>query len=109
MIVVTGTARTGTSLMMQTLMHLGVPIVGDKFSNENEVEECNPKGYYELPIKEIVNGIHNEEYRDKGIKLFGYSLSLSDPSLISHIILCRRNKPETLDSIVKWLKLQNMV
>ena len=43
MIVVTGSARSGTSLMMQTLKLLGVPVEGHKFHEDFPIVEANPR------------------------------------------------------------------
>ena len=68
MIVVTGSCRSGSSLMMQTLKLLGIEIAGEKFHEDFPVEEGNPKGYYDLPFEIVMNGL-GEEYKGKGVKL----------------------------------------
>ena len=61
-VMVTGAPRSGTSLQMQTLDLLGVPINGDRFPEGNrdkiknhlserqkeQSENLNPKGFYEI-------------------------------------------------------------
>ncbi len=44
-IIVTGLARSGTSMMMQILKAGGVPIITDNIRTPNE---SNPRGYYEV-------------------------------------------------------------
>ena len=68
MIVVTGAGRCGSSLMMQTLHLLGVPMIGDPENDKGrntlmsddvtgeltkKIIDANPKGYWELAIKDI--------------------------------------------------------
>jgi len=102
MIVVTGVPRSRTSLVMQSLKLLGVDIVGEKYDYRN-IPKHNQKGYWELPIEKTLNGIKTEEYRGKGIKLFGESLSKTDPCYISKIIWCIRYRNYAVKSFKKLL------
>lgn len=106
MILVTGYMRTGTSLMMQTLMHLGFPIAGEAFPDGNP-EECNPEGYWELPISETVNGIKDDRYHGKAVKLFADSILGTRNSCVDRIILCTRNKKETIHNIMRFFFVSN--
>lgn len=103
MIVVTG-LRSGTSLMMQTLKLLGVPIVGYMFHDDFSHKELNPKGYYDLPINETINGLNSYKYKGSAVKLGGYQLSVTEPKYINKIIVCERNKSDTIKSIARLLK-----
>lgn len=103
MIAVTG-FRSGTSLMMQTLRLLGVPIAGLKFHEEFCHVDLNPKGYYDLPMSETAKGIHSDKYSGKAIKLYGGTLVQTEPKLISKIIVCTRKEKPCIDSIWKLLK-----
>lgn len=53
-IIVSGEPRSGTSMMMQTLQHLGVPAWGEKFFEKQrdrpKATEMNPHGFYETPF-----------------------------------------------------------
>jgi hypothetical protein len=107
MIVVTGSCRAGTSLMMQTLKLLGIEIAGEKFHADFPVEEGNPKGYYDLPFEIVMNGL-GEEYKGKGVKILGEWLLNTDPDLISHMIICKRRDAGAQDrSTKKLLKLDS--
>jgi len=103
MIVVTG-LRSGTSLMMQTLKLLGVVVVGYKFHDDFSHKELNPKGYYDLPISETMGGLNTTIYRGKAVKLGGYQLSKTNPKYVDRIIVCVRNKNETIPSILRIMK-----
>ncbi len=103
MIVVTG-LRSGTSLVMQTLKELGVSIIGEKFHKEFPHVELNPKGYYDLPLKDTFNGVNTYKYKGKGIKISGGALLKTEPKYISKIIWCKREKKQCVESIVKLLK-----
>jgi hypothetical protein len=103
MTVVTG-FRSGTSLMMQTLKLLGVPIAGIDFHEEFSHTDLNPKGYYDLPLSETAKGINTDKYKGMGIKLYGGALVQTDPKLISKIIVCIRKKKSCVDSIFKLLR-----
>ena len=100
MIVVTGSARSGTSMAMQTLMHLGVPIVGEEFSEYNRFQG-NVKGYYELPKEEIAEGVKDDKYAGKGIKLFGQGLLKTETRFIDKVIICERNREDSVKSFMK--------
>lgn len=103
MIVVTGAPRTGTSLVMQTLALLGVPMAAPKFIPLHEpIRHFNPNGFYEL---EFYGGIKTNEYKDKAIKLFGYQYATTDKSLISKTIITTRNKDEAVNSYNKLSSL----
>ena len=96
MIVVTGTARGGTSLMMQTLALLGVPMCAPKFLPLHEpIKDFNKNGFYEL---DIWDGITTDEYKDKAIKLFGYQYFKTPLEKISKTIRINRDKKDTIES-----------
>lgn len=103
MIVVTG-LRSGTSLMMQTLKILGVPITGYAFHDEFMHKELNPKGYWNLPMTETLGGIKHHDYAGKAVRLGGADLNKTNPDFISKVIWCRRNPEECIKSIQKMLK-----
>lgn len=99
MIVVTGAARTGTSMMMQTLKLLGVEVPVPAFSESHEeIKEFNPKGFYEFKDEDEVNVL----LKDKAIKLFGGQLSLrvDQDNSIDKIIVCLRNKVDAVKSAI---------
>lgn len=96
MIVVSGEPRSGTSLMMQTLKHLGVPVVGNETNNPlnrvtdkdktpelsdeerkemkrraDHAQKMNPIGFYEIPgiVIRGVRGRVADKYLGKAIKI----------------------------------------
>jgi len=89
--------------MMQTLKLLGVPVVGYLFHDDFSHKELNPKGYYDLPINETINGLNTDAYKGKAVKLGGAQLSKTDPRYISAILYCTREKEATLKSIKKLI------
>lgn len=103
MVVITGAPRTGTSMMMQTLKILNFPIVGNKF-NEHDLEEFNPKGYYNLPVEEFVKGVKDDRYQGKAIKLMGDGMLNSNDRVIKKLIICTRNQPDSIRSFHKVLQ-----
>ncbi len=104
MIAVTG-LRSGTSLMMQTLNLLGVDIAGYAFHDDFSIKELNPKGFYELPYKTFLKKIDWDEYKNKTIKLAGYTLFNDKPEC--KVIWCRRNPEECVKSILKLITLND--
>jgi hypothetical protein len=106
--IVSGEPRSGTSLMMQTLGLLGMPIwYKEKETRLDEarkqIEILNPRGFYELPI--VSTGISLSKFQEKNtefyqeilnndgsaIKLVTRGLLKTDIELIGKIIFCTRN------------------
>ena len=97
-ICVTGSARTGTSMMMQTLINLGYKTPAKKFIKEQKgIEDKNPKGFYEL-AEEVINGVHHDNYKGQAVKLFPGCLWKTEKEFISKIIICKRNKVDATKS-----------
>lgn len=107
MIVVTGAGRCGSSLMMQTLHLLGVPMIGDPENDKGrntlmaddstgnlakKLIDLNPKGYWELPIKDIykMTDFGFPEHRGKGIKIMGAAFTELNTHDIERVIYCKR-------------------
>tara|TARA_Y100000593_G_C4297612_1_gene331498 strand:- start:810 stop:1460 length:651 start_codon:yes stop_codon:yes gene_type:complete len=107
MIVVTGAGRCGSSLMMQTLSLLGVPMIGNPekdFGVNTMMHEdsegilaarlmkMNPKGYWELPISEIYQMVDNgfPEHTGHAIKVMGAAFTQLDTDDIERVIFCKR-------------------
>jgi hypothetical protein len=104
MIIVTGSARTGTSLMMQTLMILGYKGLAEKFTEaHNKIKSYNPKGFYELEIEEIKKLNVND--RDTAVKVFGGCLPFVEPNQIDKMIVMKRNKKDAVKSSVPVFEL----
>lgn len=91
-------ARTGTSAMMQTLIHLGLETPAPPFLEQHApILDKNPKGFYEL-YDEVKNGVHDKRYKGKAIKLFGGCLWNTPTQFVSKMIVMKRNKVDTLRS-----------
>ena len=116
MIIITGSGRCGSSLMMQTLHLLGVPLIGEPQSQvyehclwggysagkavtveltkeqDKRAKAFNPKGYWELDfytLQDVAKGTYDGDLSG-AIKLMGILLLDADPSLITKIIYCKR-------------------
>lgn len=107
MIVVTGACRSGSSLMMQTLQLLGIPIAGEAHHPDFPIEEGNPKGYYDLPLYYLMCGV-GEQFEDKAVKLFGTALpKIYNPHKVTHaLVCCRRDKDAQDQSIRKLMDME---
>jgi hypothetical protein len=107
MIVVSGSARTGTSMMMQTLLILGYKTPAKKFIKEHEdIIDYNPNGFYEL-YEEVFNGVNHDKYSGQAVKIFPGQLLLTDKKFISKLIVCTRDKSETISSYKPIHKILN--
>lgn len=109
MIAVIGAGRCGTSLMMQTLDILGVPLLGNPqgrathqlwqayFKNKKELDpisvQHNAKGYYELSFEEIGGIIYgcpwSYEY-GKAVKFTTDRVVDINSSRLEKVIFCKR-------------------
>ena len=110
MIIVAGAGRCGTSLMMQTLDLLGIPIMGSptgskghqlwqNYQNRNNIilrdlpTDKNPKGYYEVPLeylKEFTKNKLPHNHKGKAIKFTAPEIVNVPPDAIESIIFCKR-------------------
>ena len=104
MIAITGSIRTGTSLLMQTLRLLGLPIAGTAYHDDFPDADLNPNGYWELPKAETLQGINSNEYHGKCVKLFGLQLHRTNPLFVNSVIVCRRNREDAVASSIKLLE-----
>jgi len=103
-ILITGTPRSGTSLLMQTLDILGIPKTGDEFSKTN-IPENNTKGYWELPLEERRN--LSSDYKGKCVKLLSEDLFVLNPEYVEKIIFTTRYMGHCSKSFLKCLKANN--
>lgn len=98
MIVVSGMARSGTSMMMQTLIHLGLDSPAPDFLPEHKlIKDKNPKGFYEL-YNEVSNGVHHDMWKGKAVKLFPGCLNQTPKEYVSKVIIMLRDKSDTIKS-----------
>ena len=119
MILVTGTGRCGTSLMMQTLHYLGIPTIGDPWDEDSgldgdeqdliqfadRISELNPKGYWEKPLDDIVllcqEGLGH--YKGKAMKICCGLTQEINADDIEKMIIC--NREDKLAQATSMLKL----
>lgn len=98
MICVTGMARTGTSMIMQTLVHLGVPTPSKPFIDEHKlILDKNPKGFYEM-YDEVINGINHHKYKGQAVKLFAGCLNQTPKIYVDKVIVMLRDRDDTIKS-----------
>lgn len=102
MIIVTG-LRSGTSLIMQTLKILGVPVAGYAYHDEFMHKDLNPRGYWNLPMAETLGGINHHNYKGYAVKLGGADLLKTNPTLVSKVIRCQREKGACVQSIMRLM------
>jgi hypothetical protein len=97
MIVVTGSARTGTSLMMQTLINLGYESVAPAFVDEHkDIIDHNKKGFYELNL-DMMLAVSDKD-KGKAIKVFPSCFDIIDFDLVDKIIVMNRNREDSIRS-----------
>jgi hypothetical protein len=122
MIVVSGMPRSGSSLMVQTLNLLGVPLVGvsdyDFEGNSylhrqdinpdlyKEISLCNPNGFWEIPLEDYPQYL-KDPHKDHAIKVLGPTTIMKIlPENIQAIILCvRRSVAYQAKSMKKLIDL----
>lgn len=99
MLVVTGAPRSGTSVVMQTMEKLGVPMAAPAFLPQHkDLVGFNPGGFYEL---DEFFGIDHYHYKGMGVKLFGGQLYTTDKKFISRLIWVVRDRVEAIESYEK--------
>ena len=107
---VSGIERSGTSMLMQILDGGGIPLI---FDEKREVNEHNPKGYYEVGGGKIINLLQKkpryiDRFKGKGfIKVTAYGL-LFLPRGKYNIIFIERNMEEVLNSMEKMSQGENL-
>lgn len=96
MLVVTGSPRTGTSAMMQTLKILGITPVSPAFQEEHKgIERHNIKGYYEPNLGDILS---LKDTPAQAVKLFGSALPYVKKDIVNKMIIMKRNKQQASNS-----------
>jgi len=106
-VIVTGTPRSGTSLMMQVLKAMGCDVAGrsdpwvkanpkrDK-RREDRAKSLNPKGFYE-DARIVMRGIPEDKadhYAGKVVKVMFPGLGRTPMGSVDKIILCLRDPRE---------------
>jgi len=114
-IIVTGTARSYTSLTMQLLELMGVPLSFDQELNEGVNLRHNSNGLYELN-RHVIDGIRTDKYDGTAIKLMLGALFPNSKNGHSgtpyqfvkdyNIVMCLRDPKEIAYSAYKINKLQ---
>jgi hypothetical protein len=98
--IVTGLPRSGTSFMMQTLVHLGLNYKEKKDNIAERLRDANPKGFYEGPESRRGLTEPEEDYSDGVYKIFFKGIKASPFNLIkdAKFIFCVRNPISVLMS-----------
>jgi hypothetical protein len=89
--------------MMQTLNLLCIPVAGFAFHDDFPDIDLNPKGYFDLPFEETINGVNDERYSGMAVKLYGLQLARTGPEFIRKVIVCRRSADKAIESTMKLL------
>ena len=100
--IVSGLERSGTSMMMQILRAVDVPVA---FDDLRLPDENNPRGYFELNGGKIINKLMTgtfslDQYKGFFIKITAYGLLYLPPGKYK-IIYMERNLEEIFDSMQK--------
>ena len=126
MIVVTGAGRCGSSLMMQTLHLLGVPLFGDPLGGEyntlasfdstkvigDQIRKKNPKGYYETDIKTVLDMCPSSfpDHEGMALKALGGTFPNIGNDVIEKVIVClRKDRRKQAKSMHELLKLEGQI
>lgn len=107
---VTGDPRSGTSLMMQTLDLLGVPVAGEKYPQKGRLAEgtpdqqrrlertrvMNPRGFYEVPGVVVRGTSDRERFAGQALKVVSpgawpHAGAGTPPEIVDKYILCLRD------------------
>jgi len=105
-IIVSGLPRSGTSMMMQMLDAMNIPL----FTDQKRVQdESNPNGYYE---HEIVKNLQNDSswlpaVKGKAVKILSHLLIHLPADYQYKIIFMKRNLDEIIKSQNKMLMLND--
>ena len=105
--IVTGIGpRVGTSFVMHEAKKAGLPVTAPKFL-ELHVKEQNPNGYWEFDPKEIQEGLKTDRWNNQVIKLWAWSLNLTNLNKKNRVVVLeRQNKTQQRKSISKTLRLE---
>lgn len=101
MLIVSGEARSGTSMMMLVIKKLGINIVGDKFLKKGP--DYNPSGIWEIagipnnPLTKEVLKKHDIEDAEC-LKMMSHGFLQSDITLCTKLIWCIREPREVIVS-----------
>jgi len=101
MIIVTGAARTGTSLMVRIIAGLGVAPVAKPFLREHRGKhDFNPDGFYDSTFRDILSS----RPRRGCMKVWGGGLKFMPEGTIERIIVCTRARGQAIESHARWLR-----
>jgi len=101
LVVVTGAPRSGTSWMVQQIAKLGIPPVARPFLKEHrKIRHMNQGGFYDSKLFDVLLA----KMRRACIKVWGGLLSFVSPSKVSFVIVCQRNRDDTIRSYGNLLK-----
>lgn len=102
MVVVSCSPRSGGSLVMQSLVILGMESAAKRFIKEHDnIRQFNKGGFYEINDE---HGIKDYRHKGKCIKLYGLQLFLTDKKYIDKLIYIERNSSDAIASYEKVRK-----
>lgn len=111
MIVITGTERSGTSLLMNLLREAGYPLYGEEFRGnwKRKLGEHNPNGFWESELRHkgvspLTTNLLPANTKGWVIKLLQSGLKNSSPLYIEYIIIAIRDCKEYIQSFYKLLQ-----
>lgn len=120
MILVTGTKRSGTSLLMQVLRAAGYPALGDAFPLDwgTYYRDANPEGFFESRFREGVNFtnnpdpesgayLHPADVQRHAIKIFVPGLTRTDLAFVERVVAGVRDVREYEASIRAFDRLED--
>lgn len=107
-IIVTGSVRCGSSLVMRMLELCGIPIIQD---GHKQPDENNPHGYYECRSVYLLQNGRTECLQDSE----GKAIKILPPTLLSHLptsrqyktIFLMRDPQEVANSFYRYMKVRS--
>lgn len=112
MIIITGCARSYTSLTMRIFDVMGYPVAGNRYIDKKTLGKYNPDGLYEVP-NVVVNGLKTDKYQFGAIKLVlgalypnvynGHQGTSKSLLLKSKVLFCLRKPIEIAHSATKLM------
>lgn len=119
-IIVTGSRRSGTSMWMQVLAAVGLPIIGDRFPLDwgDALAAVNPHGFYESTLRDGIHHgtnpdprsgeyLHPDETRMHAVKVFPEGVVRSDLSFLDRVLVTIRPWYEYVASMERLFDVEN--
>ncbi len=120
MIIVTGTARSGTSMWMQILIAAGYTPIGEQYPRDwgTSLREANRGGFWESTLRDGINYqtnpnpktgmyIRPDEVTRHAVKVFIPGLVRSDVAYLSRVVVTARHWREHTASVLRMQALED--